>query len=237
MGFEGLVALIYLPFPADETVGIVAWPGSEMEGLIPAKGNVAVPHGAEVSLRVMIIESIASADSLEAGHWIQREGKIRSPDSWSRASVGGRWIIHGSSRPVDLRFLRNLPSANINELHLTSPLIPESFDSIVHLAPGLRRLYLASTALTDEALQSVSKLHNLTYLQTWGNRFTDGGVQQLVALRKMESLYLEESSLSVTAFRFAVELPQLSRLGLQDVAVSAGGLKKLRARLPHAKVG
>ena len=107
---------------------------------------------------------------------------------------------------------------------------------MTHLAPGLRSLYLAWADLEDDALAHVSKLEGLIYLQTWGNRFTDRGVQQLAALTRLESLYLEEEPLSAAAFDFVVGLPHLARLGLQDVPLTDAELADLRRRLPDVDV-
>jgi hypothetical protein len=74
------------------------------------------------------------------------------------------------------------------------------------------------------------------YLQSWGNRFTDAGVQQLASLTRLESLYLEEETLSAAALDFAVSLPHLTHLGLQDVPLSAADLTELRQRLPSVDV-
>ena len=88
----------------------------------------------------------------------------------------------------------------------------------------------------DDALPSIAKLTGLTYLQTFGNQFTDRGVRQLVALRELESLCLEEETLSAAAFEFATCLPRLQRLGLQDVSISEEELDALRRQLPQVSV-
>lgn len=76
----------------------------------------------------------------------------------------------------------------------------------------------------------------LTYLQTWGNRFTDSGVEVLAQLEQLEHLYLEEETLSAHAFGFAQRLPRLGRLGLQDVPISDEELVGLRAALPGVRI-
>lgn len=96
--------------------------------------------------------------------------------------------------PVDLGFVRDLPPDGIEALRIRAA-SEDSLDALVHLAPGLRRLYLIHTGFTDAALSTIARLHGLVYLQAWGNTFTDAGVQQLVALRNLESLYLEEETL------------------------------------------
>jgi hypothetical protein len=94
--------------------------------------------------------------------------------------------------------------------------LAESLNALPHLASGLKRLYLGHTDFGDEVLPFVAQLENLTYLQTWGNRFTDEGVQRLGFLQSLETLYLEEEDLSPAAFDFVTQLPNLTRLGVAD---------------------
>jgi hypothetical protein len=229
-----------LSFPPGQAVGTLEWLGSE-NGAAPvlASGTVTVPDGAEITLDVMVIESVR-----------RTEGQSRAYHSTLRIQMHGAngpvefatedsesWEITGGIQPADLSFLRNLPADSITDLHLRAPILAESFAAITHLAPGLRRLYLAQADLTDEALLSVGTLHGLVYLQTWGNQFTDIGVQQLAALTKLESLYLEEETLSAAAFDFAASLPHLARLGIQDVPLTLADLAELRRRLPGVEIG
>jgi len=75
------------------------------------------------------------------------------------------------------------------------------------------------------------QLDHLVYLQTWGNRFTDAGVQQLASLQALETLYLEEENLSPAAFDFVTRLPNLTRLGV-PIEWSAENRSALRVRFP-----
>jgi hypothetical protein len=104
-------------------------------------------------------------------------------------------------------------------------------------AAGATRCGQYDAGLTDDALVPIGQLDGLIYLQTFGNQFTDRGVQQLAALTRLESLYLEEETLSAAAFEFAARLPHLSRLGVQDVSLSEADLADLRLRLPYVRVG
>jgi hypothetical protein len=227
-----------LRFPPGQAVGTLEWLGSERAAApVLATGVVTVPDEAEITLDVMLIESVRRSD-----------GPNRAlHSSFSRRAADGAvefvaedsesWEITGSREPVDLGFLRHLPADSIANLHMRVPIVAESFDSVMHLALGLRRLYLAVTDLTDDALAAVGALRGLVYLQTWGNRFTDRGVQQLASLTRLESLYLEEETLSAAAFDFAATLPHLARLGFQDVPLSDVEIAELRRRLPNVDVG
>jgi hypothetical protein len=106
-----------------------------------------------------------------------------------------------------------------------------------HIAPGLQRLTLANADLHDESLMHVMQLKELTSLQTFGNDFTDAGIQCLAALTNLERLWLEEETLSGAAFEFAVRLSRLERLGLMDVKKTEEQLRLLRELLPNVDVG
>jgi hypothetical protein len=230
-----VVALI---FPADQAMGTLDWAGRDAAPVL-ASGIVTVPEGVEIALEVKVIESVRRTSGQGAMHstlTIKRLNADGSIASEVREDSAESWEITGSRQPADLDFLRRLPADSITELHLQAPIVPESLAAVPHLAPGLRRLYLAWADLTDDALAHISKLDGLTYLQTFGNRFTDRGVQQLAALSRLENLYLEEETLSGAAFDFAVRLPRLSRLGVQGVPLTEAELANLRRRLPGVAV-
>ena len=174
------------------------------------------------------------------------QGQVRVPDGTDvrlvvSGTVGtrrdqGGWLVIPDRRPVDLDFLRGLPGDAIAELSLRN-VLADSISFLPHLKAGLRRLFLAGTGLSDQALTFIAQLENLTYLQSWDNEFTDDGVQQPIGLQNLESLYLDESSLTAAAFRFTTSLPRLTSLGVQDVDASAGDLLALRGELPGVDVG
>jgi hypothetical protein len=205
--------MVTLTFPDDRAVGSLSW-HREFAGGEPtmAVGSIEIPEGARVDLQVSFVESVFENEN-------------------------GRVSYSGSDHPVDLRFIADLPRDCIESLHLRSAVEPDSIQFLPHLAPSLRRLHLGRTGMHDDALVHVSQLTGLTYLQTFGNRFTDSGVQVLTSLQLLESLYLEEDTLSVAALRFVHELPRLKRLGLQDMPITADQLAELQANLPGVDVG
>jgi hypothetical protein len=205
-----------LRFPSDQAVGTLEWPGSERKTPVLATGVVTVSDETEISLDVMLIESVRRVDGRSRAARISSRVQMDGPDGPAEyvAEASESWEITGGTQPIDLGFLRSLPADSITNLHLRSPIVAESFPAVAHLAPGLRRLYLARSDLGDDALPTVAALQGLVYLHSWGNRFTDTGVQQLASLTRLENLYLEEETLSAAAFDFAASLPQLARLGL-----------------------
>lgn len=228
-----------LTFPPGQAMGTLDWVGRGAAPVL-ASGVVTVPDGVEIALDVMVIESVRRTDAMRSSIHItltmQREDAGGPAESEVREDSDESWEIAGGSQAADLGFLRQLPADTITDLHLRAPIVPESLAAVTHLAPGLRRLYLARADLTDDALAHISKLDGLIYLQAWGNRFTDRGVQQLAALTRLENLYLEEETLTAAAFDFAVGLPRLSRLGVQDVPLTDVELAELRRRLPGVAV-
>jgi hypothetical protein len=204
--------MVVLQFPDDRVVGTLEWLGSWSvdRGPVLATGLVEVPDDQEIGLRVQEVT-----------------GTERHGDSWQTRSGTG---------PSDLGFLTQLAPSALTSLTL-GQVTPESYPAIAHLAPGLRKLHLSWSDLTDDVLPYVAQLTGLEYLQTFGNAFTDDGVQVLLSLTGLVSLYLEEETLTATAFRFATKLPRLERLGLQDVQISEAEVVRLRAALPGVDVG
>jgi hypothetical protein len=200
-----------LQFPRDRAVGSLSW-GTTKIGYqsAVATGAVEVPDDQSVHLRV--------------------RGEPSPP-----TYVLGRW--RRLSRPADLSFLTDLPGDAITRLNLSGQIVPETFPAVTSLAPGLTGLCLGFTGLDDRALAHVAQLVNLTDLQTFGNTFTDAAVQQLVGLRRMRDLVLEEETLTVAAFDFVSELPDLIRLDMWDVQMTDDEHAGLRARLPGVDVG
>lgn len=203
-----------LAFPEDEVVGTLDWAGSwTASGPVLATGSVEVPEGAEISLNVTRVEQLQPTGP---GTWTYQEG------------VGD---------PVDLRFLHALDPKDLHSLTLRGGTFLEtSMQHLPHIAPGLRRLYLVYGGLSDRALPFVAQLTGLTYLQTFGNLFTDAEVQQLASLKNLEWLYLEEETLTAAGFRFASSLPNLKALGLDDVQISKNEMNALRSEMPGVRV-
>lgn len=202
-----------LDFPRDTIVGTVEWAGSwsDTTGPTLATGTVEAPYGAALHLTVQRVLS-------------------------SEPTGGGSWQLASDLAPVDLSFIHALPNHLVESVSIRT-VDEHTFDALSHLAPGLRRLTLGWSELGDRVLPTVATLTGLTSLQTFGNRFTNSGVQQLSALTNLETLYLEEETLSFGAFEFVTRLPNLKRLGLQDVPLAATELQLLRDRLPGVDVG
>jgi hypothetical protein len=221
-----------LRFPHDETAGILDWLGARTDdGPILATGVVEVPDDVEVSLSIHRVQSV-ERDAFSGGGFITshltKDGIVQSEET-----SGPSWrVTRGDGPPLHLAFLLELPRDGIAAVRIVGDeVLADSFSFLPHLAPGLKRLYLARTDFDDEVLQYVAKLEELVVLQTWGNRFTDGGVQQLGSLKSLEALYLEEETLSPAAFDFVTRLLHLSRLGVAD-DWSAENVSVLRARFP-----
>ena len=201
-----------LRFPSDRAVGTLDWSGSwsAETGPVLARGEVRVPDGVPVHLHVQEV-----LGSVPVG--------------------GGTWHSTSSPRPVDLGLLAELPPDAVRTVTIGT-VDERSFGALTHVAPGLRSLYLAASGLGDGVLPTVAALTGLTWLQSWGNRFTDAGVQQLAALEQLHHLYLEEETLTAAAFAFTEHLPRLQQLGVQDVDLDDAELAALRARLPGVRV-
>ena len=162
-----LLGVPVLSFPTDRIVGTLDWDTSweEAGGPVFARGEVQVPDG-DVGLTVQAVTEVGSAE-------------------------GGSWWSQPSSIPVDLGFLRDFPVDGLRSLTVASA-VEESMQAVAHLAPGLRRLTLAFTGFGDAVLPSVAALTGLMLLQTFGNAFSDGGVQVLAARTRLAGVRVDE---------------------------------------------
>jgi hypothetical protein len=225
-----------LRFP-NEGVGTLEFEGSfsEDRGPTVAAGLVHVSDGLRLGLRLtgpMVWRPAPSRGSTLTVTYDGDESRIeqRTFQSWQGEGRSGDHFM-------ELDFLRDLPADAFHSLSMNATVDGSTFSAVAHLAPGLRRLTLAWSDLDDDVLPVVAALGGLTYLQTFGNRFTDQGVQQLASLVALESLYLEEETLTAAAFTFAADLPELRELGLQDVPITEQERSALRAALPGVHVG
>lgn len=155
------------------------------------------------------------------------------------------YSVEVGDEAVDLEFIRDLPADSVCELSL-GDVIPASFVSVVHLAPGLRSLgiYLDDldddapsviaelTALeslrlsgnddgpgrlNDHALFAIADLPALEYLALLDGSYTEDGLQQLRRLPNLRHLHIEREGLTASMFRFAAAMPALTRLtGLDE---------------------
>ena len=166
--------MVVLTFPEDRVVGLLDWLGawSADRGLVLATGQVEVPDDQEISLRLMEVTST------------ERHG-----DTWQAS---------GDAGPVDIDFLTRLAPTALTSLTL-GRVTPGSYPAVAHLAPGLRSVHLSWSELTDDLLPHLAQLIRLESLQTYGNFFTDDGVQVLSSLTGLVSLCLEEETLTAAA--------------------------------------
>jgi hypothetical protein len=201
-----------LSFPDDRCVGQLAWPGSysEEKGPVLAQGVVVVPAGVTVAMVTWNVTRSHQNDT-------------------------GGWHLTGNGHPIDLTFIESLPDGVIDDLRLGC-VEEATLPVLIHLAPSLRRLCLARCELGDAALPFVAALSSLHSLQTFGNHFTDEGVQVLRQLSSLEYLSLEEKSLSFSALQFVHSLTDLKVLGISEMQVTQDEVESLGATLKGVQI-
>lgn len=126
--------------------------------------------------------------------------------------------------------------------------------------PGMRRLWIGDTLITDAGMSALSKLEKLEDLDLHGTAITDAGFAQLRGLKSLKKLNLmgvnvTDASMDIVAgfkeleelnlYRTKVSNAGVSRLkGLSHLAeidlrysrVGRGGIDELRAALPSARL-
>jgi hypothetical protein len=95
-----------------------------------------------------------------------------------------------------------------------------------------------SLRLDDHALSAIAELPELGSLSLLGGSYTEHGLQQLRRLPKLRHLHIERENLTAPMFRFAADMPALTRLtGLDefgdDGPMDPAEFQQVRAMLPH----
>jgi hypothetical protein len=266
--------LTVLRFPDEFAVGEVEWedalkPGGR--GHLLATGVVEVPDGTAVTLAVSDVAEVTVSSSGRAGGWAApagtrrrraaRRGPARYRVTWRRGMPGSAaanttsiwgepgiesYSVETGDEPVDLEFLRDLPSDSVRELSLYDVVVPTSFAAVAHLAAGLRDLSLylddlgddapsviaeltaleslrlhgnddGPSRLDDHALSAIADLPALEYLALLDGSYTEQGLQQLRRLPYLRHLHVEREGLTAPMFQFAASMPALTRLtGLDE---------------------
>jgi len=100
---------------------------------------------------------------------------------------------------------------------------------------NLTSLWIQSNRLTDGTLKDFSRLAALETLLLSRARYVHGsGLKDLVELKKLKTLGLDDSGLDDHGLSYVAQFPQLARLILSGTWISDAGLSQL-TRLPHLK--
>ena len=115
-------------------------------------------------------------------------------------------------------------AGNVIELTATDDAMTD--EAVVYLQefPELRRLHLERSAISDAALQPISKLKKLEALFLDQTAVTDQGIQQLSTLESLQQLSLVESQVGDAALPTIGELANLTMLNLSQTGVTDDGL-------------
>jgi hypothetical protein len=92
--------------------------------------------------------------------------------------------------------------------------------------------------LNDDALSAIADLPALEYLALMDGSYTEHGLRQLVRLPKLRHLHIEREDLTAPMFRFAADMPALTKLtGLDELGdngpMAPAEVDKVRTMLPH----
>ena len=132
--------------------------------------------------------------------------------------------------------LRHLVDSSVTELDLTS--CPAITDEGIAYLEGrqFKRLGLAGTKITDNALKSVQGMTSLGHLDVSGTAITNDGLRFLEPLTHLRYLLLNETDISDDGLRYLEPLKSLYTLSLKRSKVTATGIATLQKALPECKI-
>jgi hypothetical protein len=226
-----------LRFPAKIAVGELSWEDDRQSGGWGhqlAIGAVNVPDGTAVQLN-------AGRDPFDDGPAVDLDFIRGLPaDSVSELNLTGDFVPASFPAVAHLAPGLRAMSVYIDELGPEAP-------SVIAELTALERLSLAGHAdpedgpslrLNDHALSVIADLPDLESLSLLGGSYTEHGLQQLRRLPKLAHLHIEREGLTPSIFRFAADMPALTRLtGLDefgdDGPMPPAEVEQVRAMLPH----
>jgi Leucine-rich repeat (LRR) protein len=142
--------------------------------------------------------------------------------------------------------LAHLAGLPIKELDVGFSLFTDGgFDHLVNL-PRLQRLTIGGNKVTDAGLNSLRLMPQLTELDLGGVQRTDSGLWSVAitdrsldiisSLKNLEVLSLRGGKFTGAGLAKLGSLPKLLRLNVQDTAVSAAAVEKLKEANPSLEV-
>jgi len=90
--------------------------------------------------------------------------------------------------------------------------------------PGLKKLLLSSTFISDLGLRYIGRLSGLEELLCWKTGITDAGLRHLETLASMQRLGLNHTKITDRGLTSLQHMPMLRELGLNGNRITADGL-------------
>jgi uncharacterized membrane protein len=113
-------------------------------------------------------------------------------------------------------------------LKLSKTQISDNSIEFIMKLPNLTRLHLENTKITDNAMNSINVLQNLEYLNLIETNITDASVQNLSKLKNLKKLYLWKTKITLSGV-------ETLKKALPNLVVDLGITKEQMAELENAK--
>jgi hypothetical protein len=104
------------------------------------------------------------------------------------------------------------------------------FDELAQLSINFQE------TVTDEGLQYIESLQNLSELSLSETKITDKGLSYLMSMKVLESLDLSNTEITDSGLERLTNLNKLQRLILSGTKVTDAGVSKLQKALPNCKI-
>ena len=122
------------------------------------------------------------------------------------------------------------PTQNLNDEGL------KKLIQTIEQISSCRKLTLAGTSTTDEALRHVSRLTQLEELNVSGTKLTDAGIIHLTALANLEHLAITDTAISNEGLKSLHALAHLKVVYLRNTNVSPNGIDQIKSAIPGLEV-
>ncbi len=122
--------------------------------------------------------------------------------------------------------LHRMPELKVLDLGFTHCGDP-ALNWLAATCPGLERIDLTSTRISDDGLDRLLACKNLTYLNLTHTAVTSRGVARLSDSENLITLVLQNTAIDDEALAAVSKIPKLQQLNLRDTPITDAGLERL----------
>jgi hypothetical protein len=165
--------------------------------------------------------------------------QVRDRDLAGLATSGtpptGLWLGTTAVTDAGMKHLARTDLSQLQWLDLSATKVSDAGFESLGEAQSLRRLYLASTNISDRSTETIGRFRRLEELDLSGTDVTDGGLASLESLEELKILWLADTDIGDDALASLQKLDALQQLDISRTAISGGGRRRLQRGLPHLK--
>ena len=216
-----------LPAAQAEVVKWVAQSGGTFRrALRPATRpvvHVDLNHRAVVDADLARLEVLVDLESI-----CLVDTRLRGEGLQSLSKLPRLKFLHVGGSQFDAQHLKIVASfPALKQLALIGPSITSDSLAAIEKLP-LTYLAIRDSAIDDKACASIATLSDLQLLNLWRSKITGAGLEQLAPLKKLLTLYVDDTAITDDYLKSFLQFPQLRKVGVRGTRLTPAGVAWLK---------